>query len=168
MIRIFCTTLVLLTLHIFTPICTSAGEISPFLIQVGGEENCQHGLHPQPGFGEYKNPNGPFAVYLFCDMGLGTNIGVILIEPGAGGGKIGLQPKSQWKVNKRFWQDPLWATDVTSFAWCPSGKYLYVATSMTYGDGQLFKLDLLYKAIEPVILKGQKGYDLRKYEGYSI
>ncbi len=31
---------------------------------------------------------------------------------------------------------------MVNFAWGPSQRYLYVATSATYGDGGFFKLDL--------------------------
>jgi hypothetical protein len=76
---------------------------------------------------------------------LGSNIGVILTEPGGGPGAIKLtggKVWDKWYTNDRFWQDKLWATDVVNFLWSPSLRYLYVATSGFYGDGGFFKLDL--------------------------
>lgn len=97
--------------------------------------------------GQYQQPaGGPFSVFLFCDDALGSNIGVVNIAPGAGPGTIPLaQSKTwdKWNVNDRFWQQPAWATDVTSFAWSPDLHFLYVATSDVYGTGALYKLDLV-------------------------
>lgn len=109
---------------------------------------CIQGLYKQP-------PGGPFSVFLFCDDALGSNLGVVDTAGGAGPGEIDLAPPKQWNkwaVNNRFWQDPTWATDVTSFAWSTNLKYLYVATSSTYGQGGLYKLDLVnrtYKQLLP-------------------
>ena len=49
---------------------------------------------------------------------------------------------SNWYTTDRFWQDAAWAADVTSFAWSPTFRYLYVATSGIYGKGGVFTLDL--------------------------
>ncbi|MGD9305991.1 MAG: hypothetical protein PVF79_17100 [Desulfobacterales bacterium] len=38
-------------------------------------KHCPHGLHQQPN-------GGPYSVYVFCDDAGGTNIGIILTEPG--------------------------------------------------------------------------------------
>ena len=59
---------------------------SSYLIQAQFE-NCQHGLHAQPN-------GGPFSVFLFCDDALGSNIGVILTQPGAGPGNIKLNTET--------------------------------------------------------------------------
>lgn len=109
---------------------------------------CKQGLYQQPA-------GGPFSVFLFCDDALGSNIGVVNTSGGAGPGKIQLpQPKTwdKWEVNDRFWQQADWATDVTSFAWSPDLKFLYVGTSEVYGTGALYKLDLVkrtYKKLLP-------------------
>ena len=110
---------------------------TPYLVQAQSEK-CQHRLHPQPN-------RGPFSVFLFCDDALGSNIGVILTEPGGGPGAMKLTGDmvwDKWYTNDRFWQDKLWATDVVNFLWSPSLRYLYVATSGIYGHGGFFKLDL--------------------------
>lgn len=101
---------------------------------------CAHGLVPQP-------PGGPFSVFVFCDDGLGTNIGVILTEAGSGPGKINLGPSRIWPWDRidRFWQEPHWSGDVSHFLWSPSLRYLYVATAPIYGTGHLYELDLLTK-----------------------
>lgn len=101
-------------------------------------DQCVHGLHPQPN-------RGPFSVFLFCDDGLASNVGIILTERGAGPGNVPLDDTKvwhAWDTTDRFWQDAAWAADVVNFAWGPSQRYLYVATSAVYGDGAFFKLDL--------------------------
>lgn len=111
-------------------------------------QKCIHGLHPQPN-------NGPFSVFLFCDDALGSNIGIILTERGAGPGNMPLFEEKvwhTWDTINRFWQDRKWAADVVNFVWSPSQRYLYVATSGIYGDGGFFKIDLrehTYKRLMP-------------------
>lgn len=63
-----------------------AGETD--IVNVFGQR-CIHGLHPQPN-------SGPFSVFVFCDDALGTNIGVILTERGAGPGRIELDNLKVW------------------------------------------------------------------------
>ena len=119
------------------PVTTFAQTPAPYLIQAQSN-NCEHRLHPQPD-------NGPFSVFLFCDDALGSNIGIILTEPGAGPGAMRLTGNmvwDKWYTNDRFWQNELWATDVVNLLWSPSLQYLYVATSGIYGDGGFFKLNL--------------------------
>jgi hypothetical protein len=114
---------------------------APYLVQAQ-YSNCEHRLHPQPD-------KGPFSVFLFCDDALGSNMGIILTEPGGGPGAMELTGDSiwdKWQTNDRFWQDKLWATDVVNLLWSPSLRYLYVATSGMYGDGGFFKLDLKERA----------------------
>jgi hypothetical protein len=123
------------------PAAIFAQTFIPYLIQAQFE-NCQHRLHPQPD-------KGPFSVFLFCDDALGSNIGVILTEPGGGPGAMKLTGDmvwDKWYTNDRFWQDKLWATDVVNFLWSPSLRYLYVATSGVYGDGGFFRLDLMKRS----------------------
>jgi len=134
---------------------------SSYLIQAQFEK-CQHGLHPQPN-------GGPFSVFLFCDDALGSNIGVILTQPGAGPGNIKLnddQIWNQWDTSDRFWQDNLWATDVVNFLWSPSLRYLYVATSGVYGDGGFFKLDLQAHVSECVLPDTSENYFSGLKTGY--
>jgi hypothetical protein len=134
-----------------------------YLIQASPQKNCRHGLHPHPR-------GGSFSVFLFCDDALGSNIGVILAEPGAGPGKIRLTgPKvwDKWDTNNRFWQEKEWATDVVNFAWSPSFRYVYVATSAMYGDGGFFKLDLKDRVSERLLPKpSAKYWDQLQMMGY--
>jgi hypothetical protein len=126
---------------------------TPYLIQAQSE-NCQHRLHPQPN-------KGPFSVFLFCDDALGSNIGVILTEPGGGPGAIKLAGDrvwDKWYTNDRFWQDKLWATDVVNFLWSLSLRYLYVATSGVYGDGGFFRLDLKERSSSRLLPDPSKKY----------
>ena len=126
---------------------TSGAEVlkidtNPYLVHAY-QKVCKHGLHPQP--------NGPFSVFLFCDDSIGSNIGVILTEPGGypkpnqpinEAFKQNLKGDFAWDENNRFWQEEPWSADVTSFAWSSSGLFLYVATSGMYGNGSLFRLNL--------------------------
>lgn len=94
-----------------------------------------HGLH--------SVANSPFSVYVFDADAIGEYIGVILT--GVEGLVVEGLPDCKWGGPSLFWQDPLWASDVTGIAWSPSGWYLYVSTSEIYGDGGLFELDLAHQ-----------------------
>jgi hypothetical protein len=110
------------------------------------EHGCQHGLHHQP--------NGPFAVFLFCEDALGDYIGVIYADIL---GAPNAEPFSnRWMLDNRLWQEPIWASDVTSFAWGPSGSRLYVATSNIYGSGGLYELNLKTRKAKQLAPKGKK------------
>jgi hypothetical protein len=138
-----------------------AQESSYYLIQAQFED-CRHGLHAQPN-------GGPFSVFLFCDDALGSNIGVILTQPGAGPGNIKLNTEQiwdQWNTSDRFWQDNLWATDVVNFLWSPSLRYLYVATSGVYGNGGFFKLDLQARVSKCVLPDTSANYFSGLKTGY--
>ena len=140
---------------------TFAQTPTPYLIHAQSK-NCQHRLHPQPN-------KGPFSVFLFCDDALGSNIGVILTEPGGGPGAMKLTGDmvwDKWYTNDRFWQDKLWATDVVNFLWSPSLRYLYVATSGIYGDGGFFKLDLKERSSVRLLPDPSAKYLHRLESGY--
>jgi hypothetical protein len=119
---------------------------SPSVVNVSAN-NCVPGLYQQPN-------GGPFAVFVFCDDAAGVNIGVVNPSGAAGPGRIDLGPLKvwdKWQVNDRFWQQPAWATDITSFAWSPDLKSLYVGTSEVYGTGALYKLDLVNRTYQKLI-----------------
>lgn len=61
-----------------------------------------------------------------------------------------LQFHDNWSFVNRKWQDLLWASDVTSFAWSPDGFTLYIATSDVYGLGKLFEIDLRTRMVSQV------------------
>jgi hypothetical protein len=155
---------VLIALTVILLDTTAVGQTSsPYLIQAS-QTPCKHGLHPQP-------KGGPFSVFLFCDGALGSNIGVILTERGAGPGKIELSrtnvwDKWKWDTNDRFWQEKEWATDVENFAWSPSFRYIYAATSGIYGDGGFFKLDLKDRVFERLLPKPSANYSDQLRMGY--
>ncbi len=112
--------------------------------------------------GLYKQPKGPMALFLFCEDAQGTYIGLVYYD--AMGSpvpydfylKLSEAEKKNyykiWSLGNRMWQDPIWASDVTSYAWGPDGEKLYIATSEIYGSGALYELDLIrkkYKQIAP-------------------
>ena len=96
-------------------------------------------LYPGCKPGSYSQPNGPFAVLVFCESALGDYIALYYEKPMGSPISFGY-PK--WPINDRVWQDSVWASDVSSFAWSPSGKFLYAATSNIYGEGGIFEIDL--------------------------
>ena len=116
-----------------------------YFVKASGKD-CVPGLHHKPA-------GGPFSVFVFCDDAAGSNIGVINTEGAAGPGKIELPPPKtwdKWSPGDRFWQQPQWASDVTSFAWSPDLKSLYVGTSYVYGSGELYKLDLVKRTFSKI------------------
>jgi hypothetical protein len=125
------------------------------LVTKASPKHCVQGLYSQP-------PGGPFSVFLFCDDAQGINIGVVNTSAGAGPGAITLAPPMEWDkwdVNNRFWQEPDWATDITSFAWTADLRYLYVATSYVYGTDGLYKLDLVKRSYTKLLpLKAPSKY----------
>jgi hypothetical protein len=139
----------------------SLASDNSLIINVFGSQ-CKHGLYQQPS-------NGAFSVFVFCDDALGTNIGIILTERGAGPGPTPMSETKEWlywdTVN-RFWQDRKWAADVMNFAWSPSFRYLYVATSEIYGDGGFFKIDLRERTFERLIPKPNSKYNSQLRSGF--
>lgn len=139
MLRVLSATVLLLC----GSLCIAADD----LVVKAAAKDCKQRLYQQPN-------GGPFSVFLFCDDALGSNIGVVNTSGGAGPGRIELGPTkewSKWNVNDRFWQDSIWATDVTSFAWSIDLKSLYVATSEIYGTGAVYRLDLISRTFTTLL-----------------
>jgi hypothetical protein len=107
-----------------TLISVQAGELIDL-----GPQKCKPGLHFQP--------NGPFAVILFCEDALGSHLGVVYYS------NMGVPLNGKWSLTDRFWQKSAWGADVTSLAWDSTGKDLFVSTSAIYGSGAVYRLDLL-------------------------
>jgi hypothetical protein len=98
---------------------------------------CPQGMHHQP--------NGPFAVIVFCEDALGTYIAVICYDPGICERSETPDRKIRfegWSLASRIWQEKSWASDITSLAWSPDGKRLYLSTSEIYGTGAIYVLNL--------------------------
>ena len=51
----------------------------------------------------------------------------------------------KWTISDRAWCNGEWGSDITSLYWSPNGQCLYIATSIVYGDGGVFRLDLFNK-----------------------
>jgi hypothetical protein len=120
---------------------SSANETISELFWSTYEDTCQQGLHHQP--------NGPFAILIFCEHALGDYVGVVYYENL--GAPISLRYGPKWTIENRFWQEPMWASDVSSFAWSPKGTKLFVATERIYGSGGLFELDLKSKTTKQIM-----------------
>ena len=101
---------------------------------------CKEGVH--------KQPKGQFALYVFCDDALGTNVSIFLSD-------LGAPLRGSYRLTKRFWQSDEWGADVTSFSWLPSNKYLLLSTSAVYGSGKVYKLNLESQASEVVYIPNE-------------
>src|SRR5476651_1216798 len=90
------------------------------LVENIGGRTCKGGTH--------KQPHGPFAVFVFCDDALGTNIAICYFDLG--------DPRfEKWTLTRRFWQSDDWGADVRSIAWVPNHNSLVVTTCEIYGTG---------------------------------
>ncbi len=119
---------------------------------------CRPGLHHQP--------NGPFAVLVFCEDALGDHIGVVYED------RMGA-PESErygprWRLADRLWQEERWASDVTSYAWSPDANHLFVATSNIYGSGAVFDLDLRDRSVTQVSPREQRATAGSRWNGYVL
>lgn len=90
--------------------------------------SCPKGIHKQSG--------GPFAVLVSCEDALGSYLGVLYYVP------MGASGVAKWSLADRFWQEPIWSHDVTSYIWSNDGKSLYVTTSGVYGEAGVYCVDL--------------------------
>lgn len=103
---------------------------------------CKEGVNKQPG--------GPFALYIFCDDALATNVAVFLSD-------MHNPLRGPYLLTKRFWQNEEWSADVSDILWLSDGKHLLIATSPIYGTGEIYKLDL----------ENRKYISIYKYTGES-
>ncbi len=125
-------------------------------------ESCPHGLHHQP--------NGAFAVIVFCEDALGTSLAVVCYDAGKYDRLLDVKSGEAmgWEIADRVCQQAPWAADVTSIAWSPNGKFLYVASSEPYGAGGLFQLDLDRRAATQILPKNVKVTLSEPGPGYMI
>ena len=79
-------------------------------------------------------PRGNFAISVFCDDALGTNIAIFLND-------LHGPFRGKYALYQRYWQNYEWGADVTSFVWMPEDT-LIISTSRIYGSGKVLKLDL--------------------------
>jgi len=118
--------------------------------------DCPTGLHHQP--------EGPFAVVLFCEDSLGTYLAVVYIDPiGAPATQNG-----RWNLNDRFWHDAVWGSDVTGFKWSKDGTHLLVSTSPIYGSGGFFELEPQTRTARQRLPKGAAVSIDNPGPGYNI
>lgn len=122
--------------------------------RVSFDAQCVGGLHEQP--------QRVFSVFTFCDSALGIHIAVLLQDLD---GPFDVQ---KWGPTNRAWQDHQWASDVTSFAWDPSGHFLFVATSAVYGTGAVYRLDLAKRTYAPVFQIEELDEALVRKESLAI
>jgi len=132
------------------------------LLSVRGRD-CHHGLHHQP--------NGPFAVLVFCEDAIGTYIALVCYD--ADGCEKAEYPDGVtrfegWENADRVWQENPWTSDVDSIAWSPDGKSLFVATSEIYGAGGLYQLNLEARKSVQLLPANKKVSLDATGPGYSI
>jgi hypothetical protein len=140
------------------------------LIWIRERDGCEHGLHRQP--------NGPMAILLFCEDALGDYIGIVYYDLMGAPSPIdfarGLSEEDRvdcykkWSLGNRMWQESLWASDVTSYAWTPDGTKLYLTTSGIYGSGAFYELDLIRKNHRQIAPSNRKATAGEPGPGYVI
>lgn len=118
--------------------------------------HCPAGIHSQP--------NGPFAIILFCEDALGAYLAVTYIKP------IGapLTQNGRWSLKDRYWHESVWGSDVTGFQWSKDKKKLLVSTQQVYGSGGFFELDLLARTFNQRLPKGATISIENPGPGYNI
>ena len=114
---------------------------------------CKEGVHKQPA--------GEFAVYVFCDDALGTNIAVMHLHPGD-------SEFPKWTIDQRFWQGAPWSKDVSAIGWVPNKKFLVVATSEIYGEGSIFLLDLVNQTAIVLLKPEDCGANISSISNTSV
>jgi hypothetical protein len=120
------------------------GSVRGAYLWVNKPNSCKHGVHRQP--------NGPFAIILFCEDALGDHIGLIYFD--RLGTPVSIPFGEKWSLSDRMWQEELWSSDVTSYAWAPGGTRLFVGTGDIYGSGGLFEVDLKERSARQIAPKG--------------
>jgi len=80
--------------------------------------------------------DGPFAAMIFDEYALAIHACVLYYD------NMGNPMNEKCWISERVWCDRKWGSDITSLFWCPNGKCLYIGTSLVYGDGGVFRLDL--------------------------
>ncbi|WP_125911878.1 hypothetical protein [Kiloniella majae] len=83
----------------------------------------------------YVQPIGQFAVDVYCDDALGTNISIVKL-------KFDAPIVGPYTTTKRTWQGGDWAFSITSFMWGKDKKSLYVATEGYNGTGKAYYLNV--------------------------
>lgn len=112
--------------------------------------------------GTHRQPDGPFAVILFCEDALGSYLSVLHLDP------IGAPFVDRWSLNDRYWHEPVWGSDVTGFKWDKDRKRLFVSTQGIYGAGGFFELDLQARKAKQVKPKGKPVSIEAPGPGYNI
>jgi hypothetical protein len=91
-----------------------------------------------------KQSNSPFAAIIFNENALAIHTCIIYYE------NMGSPVDGKWDISERTWCNRKWGSDITSLYWCPNGRCLYIGTSLVYGDGGVFRLDLYDKTFTKV------------------
>jgi len=121
---------IVFVLHAFGSGIATAGEV----VQISAKF-CTPDMH--------KQPKGLFALYVFCDDALGTNVAVYIRS-------LGAPVAEKYDLGKRFWQGEKWSYNVTSYSWI-NENHLLLATSYIYGTGAVYLLDLEAQEFEEVL-----------------
>ena len=118
--------------------------------------NCPHGLH--------QAPQGPFAIFLHCEDALGVYLSVVWYAPMGAPATV----NGRWSLERRYWEDGLWGSDITGFKWSKDGLKLVVSTSPVYGSGGLFELNLEDRTCKQKLPKSKAVSGSEPGPGYDI
>ena len=76
-----------------------------------------------------------YVAIVFHDPGRDDHMGFVRL------GVMRSERDAAWTTDDRFWQEPLWSSDVNALVWSPARDAVYVSTG-DHGSGGVFRLDL--------------------------
>jgi hypothetical protein len=103
----------------------------------------------------------PYAVIAFCEDALGNYLAIIYYD------KMSSPVDGSWSISDRIWQNENWSKDVISYFFDRQRKILFVSTSEIYGEGGIYRLDLMnrkYEKLTPNTPKEGKIYELKSVD----
>jgi hypothetical protein len=99
--------------------------------------------------GSYAQPGGDYALQIYCDDGLATNVAVQLLRMNA-------PMLGAYSLTRRSWHGGDWAGDITSYLWGRNKDKLYIATSPYNGTGNVYELNLPEQKSRLIWQRGKK------------
>ncbi|KLN59821.1 hypothetical protein WH96_15675 [Kiloniella spongiae] len=129
-------------LNIFNTLLISVSLLSS-LASANDQKPALHDTSQKCTSDRYLQPIGQFAVDVYCDDALGTNISIVKL-------KFDAPIVGPYTTTRRTWQGGDWAFSITSFMWGTDKKSLYVATEGYNGTGKAYYLDVETQTIQEI------------------